>query len=70
MNGPESKTNSNSILGGWVKDKNGFLATAKAPQDFTTLEFSKFGEAMRARWNLVEYFKVKFPKLFQRRRRG
>jgi hypothetical protein len=56
------QTKSSSILGGWVQaegEPKGMFTTAQQPQDFTTPEFSQFAEASRARWNLIEFLKVK-----------
>lgn len=69
MNLLENKENNTSILGGWIKNKDGIFTTAQTPQDFTTPEFNESTKAMRARWNLEEYIKVKFPKLFQKRQK-
>ncbi|MFH1749711.1 MAG: hypothetical protein ABH837_02360 [bacterium] len=61
--GETSQTKSSSILGGFVPVEGepvGTFTTREQPQDFTTPEFSKFAESSRARWDLLEYLKVKF----------
>ena len=65
-----SQAKSSSILGGWKQVEGepvGTFTTEKQPQDFTTPEFANFAEASRARWDLVEYLKVKFNQLLRKK---
>jgi hypothetical protein len=58
------------LFGGWKQVEGepvGTLTTEKPTQDFTTPEFSEFAEAQRARWDLVEYLKVKFNQLHRKK---
>lgn len=59
---------SSSILGGWkqVDGQPGTFTTEAQPQDFTTPEFANFAEASRARWDLVEYLKVKINQFLRK----
>jgi len=70
MNNRErGQTRSSSIMGDWKQvegEPAGTFTTEKQPQDFTTPDFSKYAEASRARWDLIELIKVKFQQLLKR----
>lgn len=55
----ESEETSRSMFGGWVEGPDGFMVLAKKPQSFITEEYKKFSEGQRARWDLIEFIKVK-----------
>jgi hypothetical protein len=70
MNDSErGQTHPSSTMGGWKQvegEPAGTFTTEKQPQDFTTSDFSKHAEASRARWDLIEFLKVKFQQLLRR----
>jgi hypothetical protein len=65
----QKQNNGPSMLGGWqqAEGEPRGTYTAKTQQVGTTEEFSRFAEASRARWDLVEYLKVKFHHMLHKK---
>jgi hypothetical protein len=61
--------NPSSMFGGWVlehPDAQGMVSPRKQSVNSTMPEFSKFAGSMRARWDLMEYIKVKLQQHFRK----
>jgi len=53
---------------GWKEEGNGWLS-AEQWQSHITPAYARFSEAMRARWDLVEYLKVAWRQFREQHRR-